>query len=281
MAIELPREGIEQLLKGVSIPPRPTLLIEVDLELKKPEPDLKRVAGFVTRDVGVSSAMLKTVNSPLFGLRAKVGNVFQAVQMLGVRNVRNIVTGLVLRNAMGKGGASLERFWDSSEKVASINAYICTILPKAPREDAYTFGIFHDCGIPVLMQRFGDDYRETLKRAGGEDRPLTDVEDERHGTNHATLGYVIARSWGLADTICQSILRHHDTGVIDGADNSTHPGTRTLVAVNFLAEHLNDTSLRLRADSQWSAIGDMILDYLGLTQEEYGEIREDVVALCT
>ena len=279
MAVELSQEGVEKLLKGVAIPPRPTLLIEVDQELKKSEPDLKRVAALVGKDVGVSAAMLKTVNSPLFGLRSKVGNVFQAVQMLGARNARNVVTGLVLRNAMGGSAPSLERFWDSSEKVASINAYICTILPKAPREDAYTFGIFHDCGIPVLMQRFGDDYRETLKRAGGEDRPLTDVEDECHGTNHATLGYVIARSWGLADTICQSILRHHDTGVIDGAD-STHPGTRTLVAVNFLAEHLNDTSLRLRADSQWNAIGDMILDYLGLTQEEYAEIREDVVALC-
>lgn len=280
MAVELTQEGVEQLLKGVTIPPRPTLLVEVDQELKKSEPDLKRVAGLVGKDVGVSAAMLKTVNSPLFGLRSKVGNVFQAVQLLGARNARNVVTGLVLRNAMGGRAPSLERFWDSSEKVASINAYICTILPRAPREDAYTFGIFHDCGIPLLMQRFGEDYRDTLMRAGGEDRPMTEVEDERHGTNHATLGYVIARSWGLSDLICQAILRHHDFGVIAGAD-STLPGTRTLVAVNFFSEHLHETILRMRADTQWGRIGEAILDYLGLTQAEYAEIREDVVGLST
>lgn len=278
MAVELSEEGVAQLLKGVSIPPRPTLLVDLDQELKRPEPDLKRVAGLVGKDVGVSAAMLKTVNSPLFGLRTKIGNVFQAVQMLGARNARNIVTGLVLRNAMA-GGANLERFWDASEKVASINAYICTILPKAPREEAYTFGIFHDCGIPILMQRFPD-YRDTLMRAGGADRPLTEVEDERHGTNHATLGYVVARSWGMSDLICQSILHHHDFAVINGA-GSTHPGTRTLVAVNFLSEHLHETMLRLRADHQWERIGEDILDYLGLTQSEYAEIREDVVGLCT
>lgn len=277
MAVELSQEGVEQLLKGITIPPRPTVLLEVDRELKRPEPDLKLVAGLVARDVGVSAAMLKTVNSPLFGLRSKVGNVLQAVQMLGARNSSNVITSLVLRNSMG-GTEHLERFWDSSERVASISVYICSLLPKAPRQEAYTFGIFHDCGIPVLMQRF-DDYRETLKRASGDDRPLTEVEEERHGTSHATVGYLIARSWGLSDVICQSILRHHDLSVIDsGADVSEV--TRMLVAVNFLAEHLNDTSVRLRDDGQWQRIGGRILDYLGLSQDEYVELCEDVITLC-
>lgn len=278
MAVELSQEGVEQLLKGMTIPPRPTLLIEVDQELKKPEPDLKRVASLVGKDVGVSAAMLKTLNSPLFALRSKVGNVFQAVQMLGARNARNVVTGLVLRSAVGEGAASLERFWDSAEKVASINAYICSILPKAPREEAYTFGLFRDCGIPLLMQRFSD-YRETLKLAAGGDRSLPEVEEERHGTNHATVGYMIARSWGLTDIVCQAILRHHDLTMIDDGE-SAHHLTRTLVAVNFLAEHLNDTSLRMRQDSQWDRYGGMILDYLGFTQNEYSEMAEEVVALC-
>lgn len=276
MSVELSLQGVEQLLKGISIPPRPTLLLEVDKELKRDDPDLKRIAGLIGKDVGVSAAMLKTLNSPLFGLRSKVGNISQAVLMLGALNVRNIVTGLVLRNAVGGGAENLERFWDSAEKVASINAYICSVLPKAPREEAYTFGLFRDCGIPVLMQRFPD-YRETLKLATGEDLPLTTVEEQRHGTNHATVGYMIARSWGLSDTICQSILYHHDATVINGTD-STHPLTRTLVAINFLAEHLNDTSLRLRADQQWESIGGVILDYLGLSLNEYDELGDEVFA---
>ena len=278
MSVELSQEGVAQLLKGISIPPRPTLLIDVDQELKRVDPDMKRIAGLIGKDVGVSAAMLKTLNSPLFALRSKVGNVSQAVMMLGARNVQNVVTGLVLRNSVGGAGASLERFWDSAEKVASINAYICSILPKAPREEAYTFGLFRDCGIPILMQRFPE-YRETLKKAAGEDAPLTKVEDECHGTNHATVGYMVARSWGLSDTICQAILCHHEVNVITGVD-ATQPLTRTLVAVNFLAEHLNDTSLRMRSDHQWELIGKGILDYLGLTMDEYEELAEDVTSIC-
>ena len=278
MSVELSKEGVDQLLKGVSIPPRPTLLIAVDQELKRPDPDMKQIASLIGKDVGVSAAMLKTLNSPLFALRSKIGNVSQAVMMLGARNVQNVVTGLVLRNSVGGAGASLERFWDSAEKVASINAYICTVLPKAPREEAYTFGLFRDCGIPLLMQRFPE-YRETLKKAAGEDVPLTKVEDECHGTNHATVGYMVARSWGLSDTICQAILCHHEVNVITGVDAS-QPLTRTLVAINFLAEHLNDTALRMRGDHQWEVIGPGILDYLGLTEDEYQELTEDVVSIC-
>lgn len=278
MTMELSQEGVESLLKGITIPPRPTLLIEVDRELKRPEPDLKRIAGLIAKDVGVSGAMLKTLNSPFFGLRTKIGSVPQAVMMLGARNAGNVVTGLVLRNAMGGGAASLERFWDSSAIVASINAYICSILPKAPREDAYTFGLFHDCGIPVLMQRFGD-YRDTLKYAAGEERSMIDIEDERHGTNHAMVGHMIARSWGLSDIISQAILLHHDPEIFVDQAESVHPLSRTLVAINFLAEHLNDTALRLRADYQWERHGAVILDYLSLTESEYAELREDVSTL--
>jgi HD-like signal output (HDOD) protein len=274
MSLEVSKESIEQLLKQVTIPPRPTLLVELDRELQRSESDFKAIATLVGKDVGICAAMLKTLNSPLFALRSRISNVAQAIQLLGMRNVRNIVTGLLLRNAAGA-GQNLERFWDSAERVASINAYLCSILPKTPRDEAYTFGLFRDCGIPILMQRFPD-YRDTLKRAAGDDRPMTVVEEEQHGTNHATVGYMVARSWGLSDTICQSILRHHDIDMIQSNDGST-PLAHTLVAINFLAEHLNDTMLRMRQDSQWDLFGATVLDYLGLTHEEYVEIQDDVL----
>lgn len=281
MAAEIDEQQIEQLLKGVSIPPRPTLLLDLGRELRKPEPDLRKLAELIGRDVGISAATLKTINSPLFGLRNKVGNVLQAVNMLGLRNTGNIVTGLVLRNTLGGGKQpQLERFWDTSEKVASIAAYVCSILPRAPKEEAYTFGIFRDCGIPLLMQRFPD-YRETLRLAAGDIRPMTLVEDEHHGTNHAVLGFMVARSWGLPDTITQAILRHHEYATLWDSENTAPAVTRTLVAVNFLAEHLHESVLRLRNDDRWEEIGHDVLDYLGLSEGEFSELKDEVLHLCS
>ena len=68
MALELSPEGIEKLLKGVTIPPRPALLLALDAELNSDDPDLKVIEALITKDIGVSAAMLRTLNSPLFGL---------------------------------------------------------------------------------------------------------------------------------------------------------------------------------------------------------------------
>lgn len=270
---ELSPDGIDALLNGVTIPPRPSLLLSLDAELKSDSPNPKVVEALITKDVGVSAAMLRTLNSPLFGLSRKVGSVLQAVQLLGMRNVRNVVTGLMLRNAAG-GGASLERFWDSAEKVASINAYICSLLPRVPREECYTFGLFRDSGIPMLMQRFPD-YRETLRIAAGDPRPMTQVEEERHGTSHAAVGHVIGRVWGLSDTVRAAILRHHEVDLFAATDD-THPMAHTLIAINILAEHLNDTAQRMREDTQWARHGHDVLDYLGLSNTDYKDLREHV-----
>jgi HD-like signal output (HDOD) protein len=214
----------------------------------------------------------------LFALRSKVSGIPHAIQLLGLKNVRSVVTGLVARQSLGV-GASFERFWDSAEKVATINAYLCSVLPRAPREEAYMFGLFRDCGIPLLMQRFPD-YKDTLRIASADTRPLSDVEDERHGTSHTVVGYMVGRTWGLSDAVCDAIRHHHDLALIE-ADDFKQPLTRTLVCVNFVAEHINDVSLRLRQDPFWERYGTLVLGYLGLTEAEYHEIEDGVLDLCS
>lgn len=276
MSIELSSDGVEKLLQGVSIPPRPALLLEVDSELRSSDPDLKRLSGLVGKDVALSAAMLKTLNSPFYGLRAKVTSVPQAVQLLGMSNARNVVTGLALRNSMSSAAASLERFWDSAEKVAAINAFVATLIPRAPREDAYALGLFRDCGIPLLMQRFGD-YRETLKIASSENRPLCAVEQARHGTSHTAVGYVTARSWQLSDVLCQAVRHHHDLRKV-GAGDSLPAAVRQLVAINFLGEHLFETLLQHREDPHWEDHAGMVLDLLDLSNDDYFALESEVLA---
>ncbi len=267
-------EDVEKTLGSIKIPPRPALLNEISAELQKPYPDTNLIAARIAKDVGLSAATLKVINSPYFGLRSKVASVPTAVQFLGLQNVQSIVTSLLLKTAIGDKGPSLERFWDASEKVARISAYIASTLPRAPRDEAYTFGLFHECGIPLLMMRF-DNYKETLKIAGGDPRPMVLIEDEQHGTNHATVGYMVAKAWGLPEHLADAILRHHDPEVLLSNDNAA-PGIRTLVAINYLAEYLNDVSIRMRDNLQWNAVADAVLDHLGISEVEFVELKDDI-----
>ena len=120
---------------------------------------MKRVASLLVKDVGTAAAMLKTFNSPLFGLRSMVASEPQAI-LPGTGNVCAIVTSIELRNALG--GISLERYWDASEKMAMIGTFFYSMVPTTPHKAAYTMGLFRDCGIHILMQRFPE-YMDVLK----------------------------------------------------------------------------------------------------------------------
>lgn len=272
----LQKADTEQVLKGILIPPRPAILVDINDELQRPNPNLTNISKRIATDPGISSAILKVVNSPFFGLQNKMGSIANAVQTLGVNNVKSIVTGLVLRSAVGGKDTSLDKFWDSAEKVARVSAYIASTLPKGPRDAAYTFGLFRDCAIPILLQRFPS-YKDTLSIPTSESCPLTVVENAHLDTNHAIVGQMVANHWGLPASISEAIARHHDVTVFDAGDPMS--AARILVAINFLAEHLQEDPSGLGYDPQWPRVGEQVLEHLGLDADELIELKDDIDTL--
>lgn len=275
--MEINLQEAEKLLKGIVIPPRPSVLADVNQEANKDEPNFGKIAQLIGQDVGLSAAMLKTINSPLFGLSKRVSSVQQAVTMLGIKNTVNIITGLVLKASMaGNKVPSLERFWDSAALEAMVSAYIASQLPGAHADASYTFGLFQNCGIPLLMQRFPG-YLRTLQEANASTtESFTTIEDNHHATNHASVGYLMARSWFLPESICQAILCHHDLSIFDTASHEISADVCTLIAITRLAEHIAHGFMRLTTDNEWEKIGARAMQHLGLGETEYEDLRDQI-----
>lgn len=274
--IKLPTQAeIDTTLKGFSIPPRPQVLVSLTQEMNREEPDLKLIARQIGGDVGLSAAVLKTVNSPFFGLKKKISSVTQAVSLLGLKSAEQIVTSIMLRNSFVTESRALENFWDTAERSAGIAAHIAQVLPNCQRDDAYSFGLFHNAAIPILNQRFPN-YLQTLSAAvHAGTRVVTEVEDERHAVNHATMGYLIAKAWFLPPFICEGILRHHDTSVFDEGDEIS-PQALTLIAIAYLAEHLNHSQAVSGSHANWDGVREPVLEHLGLLDEEYENLKEEI-----
>ncbi|MDO8350670.1 MAG: HDOD domain-containing protein [Gallionella sp.] len=269
------QEAAEKILGNIRIPPRPSILVELMAERNKSDPDLLKIAHIVSRDVVLSAAMLKTVNSPFFGLRRKIDSIEQAVMAMGSNNVFNILTGLVLRNMNDGKSPQLNRFWDTAENTAFIAALIARRIPDISRDIAYTVGLFHDCGIPLMMARFPE-YMDTLKLASNSDnKTFTEVEDERHNTNHATVGYLLAKNWNLSETISLTILHHHNPEIFSSQE-ILPAEVCGLIALIQIAEALSDTKF-MREDDSWRINGPMLLDYVGISEHELSDISDEII----
>jgi len=270
---ELSREDAEKLVAAIGIPPRPAVVLAVMDEKSKEEPDLMVIADVISRDVGVAAALLKTVNSPLFGLRNPVRSIQQAVGLLGLRQVSTLVNSLALKTTLNTQG--IERFWDQSARIAMLSAWLAGKLGH-DRDSAHLFGLFRDAGIPLLMRRFKD-YKDTLRLANLSDSPgFTEVEDNRHGVNHAMVGAIVARNWLLPESLREAIARHHDPDLFS---SQTASEIKSLVALSHLAGQIESRATRHQNDNEWNRFSEPALAWLMLGDEDVDELTHMATSL--
>jgi HD-like signal output (HDOD) protein len=264
----------DALLRSIRIPPRPSLLVDLQQELAQDDPSPRRIARIIGNDVGMSGALLKLANSPYFGAARKAKSVEQAINFLGINQCAALLTGLLARQALEGTNASLDSFWEMSARRAQALVFTSRKLRIAPPDIAHTFGLFCDIGVPLLMARFAD-YRDTFTQASLDPvRKFTTVEDARHATNHAAIGCLLARNWGLSPDVSWAILLHHDYDVM--SDAATDDAVRSLVALSVLAEkgiqryHGNSDSL------EWEKGGAQACAHLGLSEDETADLLDEL-----
>lgn len=271
---------LEASIKEIGIPPRPTILEEISREMRSDDPDFNRVAKLISRDVGLAASFLKTANSPYYGFRHKARNVRDALVILGLDVAGRTIAGLILRHVL-PGGKNMERFWDASDRTAQLSAWLVHKLGKQPdaqADDAYTYGLFRDCGIPIMMRKF-ENYPAILTEANNDsDRPFTEVEEAHLPTNHALVGCLLAQSWWLPEATCLAIRHQHDYVLMRAGLQSLPAASRQLIALAQLAEWLLQNISGMNKTQEWQKMGEACLAQLGLSEAELPGLLDEAKA---
>jgi HD-like signal output (HDOD) protein len=257
----------ERAIQELGIPPCPAILKRFMVEADKEEPDLNRLAVIIGTDVSLSASLIKTANSPYFGMRQRVRSVNEALTMLGLNVSSHAVAGIILRNSFPN-APNLERFWDASTRIARLSGWLALHLDahNLPADDAYTFGLFRDCGIPVLLRRFKN-YELVLGVANLDtERSFIQIEEAELPTNHAMVGCILAQSWWLPEEICLAIRNHHDLAAINSVNSDLPLLSRKLIATSQLAEHILQRQLGLSLTQEWLKLGDSCMKMLNLDE---------------
>jgi len=275
----LDREA-EKIVNDMGIPPCPAILTKLLRQSREDEPDFGLIGSLIGSDVSLAAAMLKTVNSPFYGLGRKATSIQQALVLLGLQNVTRLITGLLLRQVFAVSNrASMESFWSLSSRIAAITAHLARALRCADRDEAYTFGLFRDCGMPLMACKYAD-YADLLDSDGlSHGSALLVVEEERYAVNHALVGSHMASSWHLSAELCQAIQHHHAPDVL--ARHGEPALGRGLVALGMLAERIDALSADDAAapDADWRLAGEQVLSCLGITEQDLPRLLAGVAAM--
>jgi HD-like signal output (HDOD) protein len=273
------REGqvADELLKGVYIPPQPKLIDEIMLA----GTDLEEIGAKISADPGVSAAVLKTVNSPFFGLQSPIVNINQAVVLLGIERVINIVKSMLLRSSLAeiKTSINMDSFWESSYAVAVVSSAVCRQLNLGLTDEAYTLGLFHNSGIPIIAQKI-QNYDQIIKASyARDDGRITREEFKTIGMHHAAAGYRLTRVWKLPKLISEAVREHHSVERLLDDQSVENPKLKSLVSVLKISEHMVRQYQRLGGcdfDYEWQNIKTSVLGFLGLSEYDQEDLEDAV-----
>jgi len=266
---------MEALARQIGIPPRPVVVQQLQTELGKADPDIRKAAHIVSLDVALTVTVLKTVNSPMFGLSRRADSIEQAVVLIGLKQLSILVTALSVRSVLKGDAQALARFYDSSSKKALAMSRMAKATRVVDVGLAQSFGLFCDVGIPLLRNKFPS-YTETLRVANMDtERPFTAVEQLAHNTDHAMIGGIMARTWSLPEQVCLAIRLHHDYSVF--LDPKISPDVTRLIALGLVAEAAIQRFARLHSTAEWFKGGDYVAGALVLGPDEVEEWIEQLI----
>lgn len=265
------------LVQGIDIPPQPELLAGLHRELSRSVPRLDMLVQLASYDVAVAAALLRIANAPLPGVVREPCTLRAAFVRLGPERCMAILSALVLRKVLPVCGPALERFWDVAQRRALAMAWLARQHGLIEPDVAHTLGLFCDVGIAVLLKNVTTpSYRVTLAEANLGHRPFTEVEQARHGTDHARVGAELAASWGVSDEIVEAVALHHDYPRVFAEGSSLR--LRALVALVLMADQVIQRQSGRNRHGEWERAGSLALHALGLSVIEFELWADEVEA---
>ncbi|SYZ71912.1 putative Metal-dependent phosphohydrolase, HD protein [Candidatus Zixiibacteriota bacterium] len=194
---------------AIELPSPPIVIQHLQELFKKDEVQGHEIARIVEMDQSLTARVLRLVNSPFYGFSRKVISVEEAVTMLGLNTIRQLLLGTSLLSILKVANQSsrINGFWMHSLGVGVIAKAILSHRDREVQSEAFLGGLLHDIGRFILLKsnpaRFDEFYV-------GEDAAVDlKGEAEYFGVDHQKIGEALARKWNFPESICLVIGRHH------------------------------------------------------------------------
>ncbi|PXW92766.1 HD-like signal output (HDOD) protein [Sphaerotilus hippei] len=217
----------------VDLPARPLTLVELLALLNRADSTIGDIAALVEADMALASAVVRTVNSAMFGLLRRVETVGEAVRYLGTREVAAITFEIALRAAFVPTPA-MEAIWTRSSQAGLLMGRSAMALGLDPLQ-AHTAGLFARSGQAVLLVKLKTPYAELLQAHGHDRLQLAEAEQQQYGVTHAAYGSALCAAWGLAGDVVRYVRDHAHPAELAAAPGSP---ARRLLTLGLIVDDL-------------------------------------------
>ena len=218
------------------IPQFPESILRINRLINDSSTKMSDIAMAISADVSLTTDLLKLVNSVTFALASPCRSIADAVKLVGIRGIKNMLLSVgSVRNLDAIGIASKKPLWTHAYRVAFYAYNLARNFCTSDREiidDAYVCGLLHDMGKLVFVHTHPE-FLDNIKTVCKNRNISADVfEKLLAGVNHSEIGALIAEKWNFPDVIISVIRHHHEPDLAS-------PSTKKITSLVYLADMIS------------------------------------------
>jgi putative nucleotidyltransferase with HDIG domain len=207
------RRYIERSIQDLpALPVAVTKVLEMTESATATASDLDRL---ISADPGLSTKVLRVVNSAYYGMSTQISTTSHAIVILGFQQIRNLVLSMAAMSLVkAKTHAMLQTqyaFWRHAFGSACAARMLAERKGASTetRDVAYTGALLHDLGELFLLANFPDLLREVLRECSASGKTIQDAEQMVLGIDHAEIGAMLMQVWNFPVELIEIVAHHH------------------------------------------------------------------------
>jgi len=251
-----------------NLPTPPIVFHQIQKVLNDPKVSASQIASILAEDPAMSVKVLKLTNSAFYGLSREIDSVKQAVVIIGLEAVRNLVLSASVLDMFKQKDADQEFqeiFWRHSLAVAVCGRLLARKVRSRGIIDpdgAFSAGLLHDVGKIIMCCFLPEEYAKFVAaREQDKESSTFLLEEKALGYNHCQVGAILGTQWKLPTRLIQAVSYHHHPQLSDEDD----PTAYLIHIADFLARKAFAESENSPLDN---TLNDGVAEYMEVSEEQ-------------
>lgn len=203
------RQSILHSLGLQSVPVMPGAAQQAFSLATNPNAEAHDFVAVIEADEGLSARVLKIANSVYYDRGGGSKTIVEAVQALGISEVRNLLNATTLASLFPAKHYLRAEFWSHNVAAAITSRVVARALLPEKIEQMFLAGLMHDVGKLLILQQHVDNYERIIKKGLTEGLEAPVAEVRVYPFDHTQVGQLVAEKWNFSSDLLDAIGSHH------------------------------------------------------------------------
>lgn len=203
------RRYFQEVVKSHKLPALPVVATKILDLLQDPDVNVQKLCRLLSDDAALAGRVLAVSRSPLYAQRNLPTTSIEAVQVLGLRTLTNVVIANAMHSLHVEGDKLSQKLWNHSLAVALAARILCQRIGLRDGDQAFLAGLVHDIGEMIFVHGDPVGFANLCDEVQRLQCPITAKEKEAYEFDHTVIGLTLLDAWNIDSQIGLAVLNHH------------------------------------------------------------------------